>query len=39
MNRRVPSIKKAREILGWEPVVDLDTALRKTMDYYLTPAK
>jgi UDP-4-amino-4-deoxy-L-arabinose formyltransferase/UDP-glucuronic acid dehydrogenase (UDP-4-keto-hexauronic acid decarboxylating) len=39
MNRRVPSIKKAREILGWEPVVDLDTALRKTMDYYLAPSK
>jgi len=36
MNRRVPSIKKAREILGWEPVVDLDTALRKTIDYYLS---
>lgn len=35
INRRVPSIKKAREILGWEPVVDLDTALRKTVEYYL----
>jgi nucleoside-diphosphate-sugar epimerase len=35
MNRRVPSIKKAREILGWEPTVDLDTALRKTVEYYL----
>jgi len=38
MNRRVPSIKKAREILGWEPVVDLDTALRKTIDYYMAPS-
>jgi nucleoside-diphosphate-sugar epimerase len=37
IDRRVPSIRKAREILGWEPVVDLDTALRKTMDYYLAP--
>jgi UDP-4-amino-4-deoxy-L-arabinose formyltransferase/UDP-glucuronic acid dehydrogenase (UDP-4-keto-hexauronic acid decarboxylating) len=37
MNRRVPSIKKAREILGWEPAVDLDTALKKTIDYYLAP--
>lgn len=35
IDRRVPSIKKAREILGWEPLVDLDTALRKTVEYYL----
>jgi nucleoside-diphosphate-sugar epimerase len=39
MNRRVPSIKKAGEILGWEPKVDLDTALKKTIDYYLAPAQ
>lgn len=32
---RVPSIKKARQIIGWEPVVDLDTALKRTLDYYL----
>jgi UDP-4-amino-4-deoxy-L-arabinose formyltransferase/UDP-glucuronic acid dehydrogenase (UDP-4-keto-hexauronic acid decarboxylating) len=32
---RVPSIRKAREIIGWEPKVDLDTALRKTIEYYL----
>ena len=32
---RVPSIKKAREVIGWEPKVDLDTALRKTIEYYL----
>lgn len=31
---RVPSIEKARE-LGWEPKVDLDTALKKTLEYYL----
>jgi UDP-4-amino-4-deoxy-L-arabinose formyltransferase/UDP-glucuronic acid dehydrogenase (UDP-4-keto-hexauronic acid decarboxylating) len=35
IDRRVPSIAKAREILGWEPVVDLDTALKKTIEYYL----
>jgi UDP-4-amino-4-deoxy-L-arabinose formyltransferase/UDP-glucuronic acid dehydrogenase (UDP-4-keto-hexauronic acid decarboxylating) len=35
IDRRVPSIRKAREILGWEPTVDLDTALRKTVEYYL----
>ena len=38
MNRRVPSIAKAREILGWEPKVDLLTALKKTVEYYLVPA-
>jgi UDP-4-amino-4-deoxy-L-arabinose formyltransferase/UDP-glucuronic acid dehydrogenase (UDP-4-keto-hexauronic acid decarboxylating) len=35
IDRRVPSIEKARNILGWEPTVDLDTALRKTLEYYL----
>jgi UDP-4-amino-4-deoxy-L-arabinose formyltransferase/UDP-glucuronic acid dehydrogenase (UDP-4-keto-hexauronic acid decarboxylating) len=35
IDRRVPSIKKAREILGWEPKVDLDTALAKTIEYYV----
>jgi UDP-4-amino-4-deoxy-L-arabinose formyltransferase/UDP-glucuronic acid dehydrogenase (UDP-4-keto-hexauronic acid decarboxylating) len=38
INRRVPSIAKAREILGWEPKVDLFTALKKTIEYYLVPA-
>ncbi len=32
---RVPSIRNAREHLGWQPKVDLDTALRRTLDYYL----
>jgi UDP-4-amino-4-deoxy-L-arabinose formyltransferase / UDP-glucuronic acid dehydrogenase (UDP-4-keto-hexauronic acid decarboxylating) len=32
---RMPSIRKARELIGWEPKVDLDTALRKTLEYYL----
>jgi len=35
INFRVPSIKKARALIGWEPKVDLDTALRKTLEYYL----
>ncbi len=35
IDRRVPSIKKAKEVIGWEPKVDLDTALRKTLEYYL----
>ncbi len=35
IDRRVPSIGKAKELIGWEPKVDLDTALHKTLDYYL----
>jgi len=32
---RVPSIKNAERYLGWKPVTDLKTALRKTLDYHL----
>lgn len=32
---RVPSVEKAKQIIGWEPKTDLDTALRKTLEYYL----
>ncbi|MHC1698038.1 MAG: bifunctional UDP-4-keto-pentose/UDP-xylose synthase [Geobacteraceae bacterium] len=32
---RVPSIKRATEILGWKPVTDIDEALKKTLDFYL----
>jgi nucleoside-diphosphate-sugar epimerase len=32
---RVPSIKNAEQYLGWKPRTDLETALRKTLDYYL----
>ena len=35
----MPSIRKAKEIIGWEPKVDLDTALRKTFEYYLEQIK
>jgi UDP-4-amino-4-deoxy-L-arabinose formyltransferase/UDP-glucuronic acid dehydrogenase (UDP-4-keto-hexauronic acid decarboxylating) len=35
INFRVPSIKKAKTIIGWEPKVNLDEALRKTLEYYL----
>lgn len=35
IDRRVPSIRKAQVILGWGPQVDLDTALKRTLDYYL----
>ncbi len=32
---RVPSIRNAEQHLGWKPVTDLRTALRKTLDYHL----
>jgi nucleoside-diphosphate-sugar epimerase len=33
---RVPSVRRARQLLGWEPKVGLDEAIRKTVDFYLT---
>jgi len=33
--RRVPSIRKAQKIIGWSPQIDLDTALQRTLAYYL----
>ncbi|MDF3055039.1 MAG: NAD-dependent dehydratase [Gammaproteobacteria bacterium] len=35
VSARIPSIKNAEEILGWSPKTDLNTALKKTLDYYL----
>jgi len=32
---RVPSIRRAREILGWEPRVPMDEAIRRTVAFYL----
>jgi nucleoside-diphosphate-sugar epimerase len=32
---RVPSIRNAEKYLGWRPTTDLDTALKKTLDYHL----
>jgi len=32
---RVPSIRRARRILGWEPKVSLDEGIRRTLDFYL----
>jgi len=33
---RVPRIENAKTHLGWQPSTDLNTALRKTVEYYLT---
>ncbi len=35
ISSRVPSIKNAKDILGWQPTTDLQTALQKTLDYHL----
>jgi len=32
---RVPSIRNAEKYLGWKPLTDFKTALRKTLDYHL----
>lgn len=32
---RVPSIAQAQKHLGWTPTTDLETGLRKTLDYHL----
>ena len=32
---RVPAIRNAERYLGWRPVTDLETAVKKTLDYYL----
>jgi nucleoside-diphosphate-sugar epimerase len=31
-------VKKAREVLGWEPAVELDQGLEKTIAWYRTKA-
>ena len=33
---RVPSIRRARRVLGWEPKVGMDEAVKRTVDFYLT---
>jgi nucleoside-diphosphate-sugar epimerase len=33
---RVPAIASAREHLGWSPTTDLDSAIRKTIAYYVS---
>ncbi len=36
---RVPAIEQARRLLGWAPRVDLDEALRRTVDFYVTKGR
>ena len=35
MLTRVPSVKNAKQCLGWEPVTTVDEALRRTLEFYL----
>ncbi|HZV81570.1 MAG TPA: bifunctional UDP-4-keto-pentose/UDP-xylose synthase [Geobacteraceae bacterium] len=35
MLTRVPSVRNAKERLGWEPKTSVDDALRKTLEFYL----
>ncbi len=35
ISRRVPSIQKAHDLLGWRPKIDLPASLKKTLDYHL----
>jgi len=36
INRRVPSIKAINSKFGWEPKVDLNKALEKTIEYFIS---
>ena len=31
---RIPDITKSRELLSWEPQVDLDEGLERTLEWY-----
>ena len=31
---RIPNVEKARELLGWEPSVELDDGLTRTIEWY-----
>ncbi len=33
IERRVPSVKKLKDFMGWEAKIDLDEGLRRTIDY------
>lgn len=37
LHRRVPEISKIRQAVGYEPQVDLDTSLRRVIDFYRSP--
>jgi UDP-glucose 4-epimerase len=36
---RIPNVEKARSVLGWEPLVELDDGLEKTIAWYRAKAR
>jgi len=32
--KRKPDIEKAKQLLGWEPKISLDSGLNKTIEYF-----
>jgi UDP-4-amino-4-deoxy-L-arabinose formyltransferase/UDP-glucuronic acid dehydrogenase (UDP-4-keto-hexauronic acid decarboxylating) len=38
VDRRKPEIRKARKLLGWNPVIGLDVSVENTLDYFLRDA-
>jgi len=36
VERRVPSIQKITQMLGWKPTTNFDDSLKKTVEYYLS---
>jgi nucleoside-diphosphate-sugar epimerase len=36
---RIPNVEKARSVLGWEPLVELDDGLEKTIAWYRAKAQ
>ncbi|HXG75413.1 MAG TPA: UDP-glucuronic acid decarboxylase family protein [Gaiellaceae bacterium] len=34
--QRQPDISRARQLLGWEPAIEIDEGLRRTVDYFRT---
>ena len=32
---RVPNVEAARRDLGWQPSTDMDTAIRRTIEFYV----
>ena len=34
--QRRPDIRRARDLLGWEPKINLEDGLRKTVEYFRT---
>jgi len=36
VSRRLPSIRRAQELLGWTPTTSLEEGLKKTLDFYLS---